>query len=1042
VISVAAKKKPAKRKHKPSKRKSPSPKHKTRFFWVVPFAIFLGICFIIGSLVYGEMRSSEAQAKWLSWYGRQISFEMLPGNTAHVRYPKYGPYNERLGYSYMPFYIKALQTDDFTVAAQMRASDTYNDLLKHGLYPIYHPKTVAGLTLYDYNGEKIYAASYPNHVFSDFDQIPPLLVSTLLHIENRELLKDGPVTRNPVIEWNRLFYALFGRAAHDILHGSNAGGGSTLATQTEKFRFSPQGQTGSALEKLRQIASASLRVYLDGPDTREARKKIVLDYLNSTPLSARPSFGEINSIGDGLWAWFGIDLNDASAALNLHEDDANSLKLKATAYRAALGLVLAQRRPSYYLQSNRDALDELINAALDRLQEAGVISQALHDATKAASLTFLPEAPLPPEPPYIEQKAVNALRAHLMNLLGLNKLYEVDRLDLSGHTTLDRDAEQKLVEFLKKLGDKDFMQANGLYGFRLLNPNNDLAKIKWSVVLYERGTDSNKIRLQADTIDGPFDMNEGMKLDLGSTAKLRTLTTYLEIIAELHRRYAGLKADDLEDLEEDAPDNLTLWATGWLKTHPDADLETMLNASMERKYSGNPGEVFFTGSGAHVFHNFERSEDFEIMDLHEAFRRSVNLVFVRVMRDIVNYTIAQGPQTKDELLDNEDDAEDAARQAYLERFADQEGTTFLNHAIANYSGLMPEARLEKLVATSHKGAVARTVLFRSMMPDADYQTYVTFMQTHTLREQVSAARLAKLYRDYAIDKYSLADRAYLTGVHPMELWLLSYWPQHPQATRRELVEVSRPERISSYAWLFKASKKRAQDTRIGIMLEEDAFAHIQKRWARLGYPFDHLVPSYATAIGSSADRPGALAELVGIILADGKKMPVERFESLEFGVGTPYQTLLKVSPQAQPQQVLSPAIAHVMKDVMSEVVENGTAKRAKGVYRDADGKLLPVGGKTGTGDQRFDEFSVGGHLVSSRVVNRTGTFVFYIGDRFFGTITAHVAGEDAADYAFTSALSAQMLRALAPIINPVVSGATQAADDVSPPVGLSQPLPP
>ncbi len=65
-------------------------------------------------------------------------------------------------------------------------------------------------------------------------------------------------------------------------------------------------------------------------------------------------------------------------------------------------------------------------------------------------------------------------------------------------------------------------------------------------------------------------------------------------------------------------------------------------------------------------------------------------------------------------------------------------------------------------------------------------------------------------------------------------------------------------RIESYAWLFRPQLKHAQDTRIRIMLEEDAFAHIQKRWARLGYPFDHLVPSLATAIGSSADRPGAL----------------------------------------------------------------------------------------------------------------------------------------------------------------------------------------
>ena len=116
----------------------------------------------------------------------------------------------------MPFFIKALEADDFTVAAQMRASKTYDDFLKHGFYPIYRPKTVAGLKMYDRYGEPIYAASYPNHVFETFDQIPPLLVSTLLYIENRDLLKDGPVTRNPVIEWNRFVYAALGRAARTV----------------------------------------------------------------------------------------------------------------------------------------------------------------------------------------------------------------------------------------------------------------------------------------------------------------------------------------------------------------------------------------------------------------------------------------------------------------------------------------------------------------------------------------------------------------------------------------------------------------------------------------------------------------------------------------------------------------------------------------------------------------------------------------------------------------------------------------------------------
>jgi hypothetical protein len=74
-------------------------------------------------------------------------------------------------------------------------------------------------------------------------------------------------------------------------------------------------------------------------------------------------------------------------------------------------------------------------------------------------------------------------------------------------------------------------------------------------------------------------------------------------------------------------------------------------------------------------------------------------------------------------------------------------------------------------------------------------------------------------------------------------------------------------------------------------LEIEAFQEVHKRWRRLGYPFSSLVPSYASAIGSSADRPAALAELMGILLNDGVKMPEATLSQLEFGSGTPYHTV-------------------------------------------------------------------------------------------------------------------------------------------------------
>ncbi len=205
------------------------------------------------------------------------------------------------------------------------------------------------------------------------------------------------------------------------------------------------------------------------------------------------------------------------------------------------------------------------------------------------------------------------------------------------------------------------------------------------------------------------------------------------------------------------------------------------------------------------------------------------------------------------------------------------------------------------------------------------------------------------------------------------------------------------------------------------MLEQDAFATIQQDWAKFGYPFDRLVPSLATAIGSSADRPGALAELMGIILNDGIRLPMIRADYVNWGLDTPFQTMM--TRQQQPgAQVMPAEIARQLRRSLLQVVENGTAKRVDGAFINPDGSKIPVGGKTGTGDHRFDTYGPGGQLISSRVVNRTATFVFYIGDRFFGSITAYVGGEQAGEYKFTSAMTSQMLRALAPTLQPLING--------------------
>ena len=157
---------------------------------------------------------------------------------------------------------------------------------------------------------------------------------------------------------------------------------------------------------------------------------------------------------------------------------------------------------------------------------------------------------------------------------------------------------------------------------------------------------------------------------------------------------------------------------------------------------------------------------------------------------------------------------------------------------------------------------------------------------------------------------------------------------------------------------------------------------------------------------------------MGIIQNDGLRMPTISIERLRFAEGTPYETTLKRA--SEPERVMAPEVAHTLRRALTGVVAEGTARRLNGTYKAPDGTELAVGGKTGTGDNRYHHFAAGGGVTSSRVVDRTATFVFYLGDRFFGTVTAYVPGQDAARFHFTSAVAVQLLKALEPELRPLI----------------------
>lgn len=980
--------------------------------------IVLGLVSAVGWVAVDELRSSELQAQYFSKLGRDLKFKLEPGASPSIRFPTFGPYDDRLGYSKIPDFTKSLLARDYQIVQQARMSPQLAD---PELPPIYREKDQAGLDLLDCNQQSLYSARAPGRVYGSFDAIPKVLVDSLLFVEDRELLDTRYPNRNPAVNWSRFDRALLDQFVHVFDKSHDTPGASTLITQIEKYRHSPEGRTNSAQEKLLQMKAASVRAYMNGENTLSSRQQTVVEYLNTVPLTAKPGFGEINGLGDGMWAWYGRDFAEVNRLLsrtNLASIPLvdNQLQRTARAYKQALSLMIAQRRPSYYLREGVAGLEQLTNSHLRLVGAAGIISPALQDAALHIKLSLNQGSLNEPVASFVTRKAVTALRVDISGLLHVPRLYDLDRLDLAVGTTLNGEIQTAVTKVLRQLKTSAGAKAAGLYGHNMLKAGDDTEKLTFSFTLFERGADANLLRAQSDNLDQPFDINDGARLNLGSTAKLRTLITYLEIITNLHQRYAGMTPEELRQVPVDRHDALRRWALDYFAGESDQSLRATLDAAMERKYSGSPAEEFFTGGGLQRFENFEKEENGRVMTVREGFQHSVNLVFVRLMRDVVRYHMSK---TTDAAVEQLADLDAATRQAALSRFADKEGREFLTRFYKKYAGKTGQEAEDLLLETIHLTPMRLAILYRSIEPGADLTRFSSFMHEHLSKREQSDDALRKLYEKYAVDKFSLPDRGYLAGVHPLELWLVGFMRHNQNATLTQAVVASRNERQAAYEWLFKTPNKKTQDKRIQQMLELEAFLEIARDWHRLGYPFEALTPSYATALGASGDRPASLAALLGIIVNRGMQLPVRKLESIDLARGTPYETRF-VHGTASAQRLLPEEVTDVVRRSLIDVVQGGTARRLKDGFGQANGNSIEVGGKTGTGDQRFASYAPGGRLVSSRAVNRSATFIFLLGDRYFGTMTAYVHEPYAADYSFTSALSVQLLKSLAPALKPLM----------------------
>ena len=317
-----------------------------------------------------EMRISTLQALVFAVRPRdQLGVEPEAG--AALRAPDAGPYDTRLGYNRLPGFVERLQTAgyDDRRAGEALAQDGRSGRM--GAVPDLPREGPGRALVTDRQGGSLYEARTPERVFESFDAIPPAdRQHPALRREPRPPRPAAPSSQ----PGRRMVSAGQGdRLRHPRPAGTAGRGRSARARSPPRSRSSgTRGRDAPDLagreaqaDALGEPARVSGR-----HDTLPARRQIVVDYLNSTPLAAAPGYGEVLGLGDGLWAWYGVDRSKTRPSA-VRESGALRRRARAQAYRRVLSLLLATRRPYHYLIENRTALEEFTDCYLRVMAQRG-----------------------------------------------------------------------------------------------------------------------------------------------------------------------------------------------------------------------------------------------------------------------------------------------------------------------------------------------------------------------------------------------------------------------------------------------------------------------------------------------------------------------------------------------------------------------------------------------------------------------------------------------------------------------------------------------
>ena len=342
--------------------------------WGLAAALLLALA-LAARFVPGRDRNvATAGALSLRTDARRRFFRRRAVQVDSIRFPQAdkGPYDSRLGYALLPSFQQRLLERGFEISAQARDSERMLSLADNGLFMPYEEKDQAGLQLFDGTGAPLFGAQYPGRVYDELRRDSAAVVNSLLFIEDRYLLDPDQPNRNPAIDWGRFSRALVDQGARVFNQHQSTPGGSTLATQIEKFRHSAGGRTATPPEKLRQIASASVRAYLNGPQThaRAPADRRALSELGAARRAAGHRRNQRHRRRSGRLVRTRFQRRQP------HPDSAVDTKRispeQGVAFRQVLSLMIAQRAPSYFLHHGYAELERLTDSYLRLLASGGV----------------------------------------------------------------------------------------------------------------------------------------------------------------------------------------------------------------------------------------------------------------------------------------------------------------------------------------------------------------------------------------------------------------------------------------------------------------------------------------------------------------------------------------------------------------------------------------------------------------------------------------------------------------------------------------------